>query len=254
MLKFIQNTGEFFSSNYFDEDFGKKVLDSSGYASDDFKEFNRKIGGLKDTYFRYKQTFIEGRLRTKDKIKITHEFHTALLNALGYDAGRTQYHELYHLDEKTVLPVRHVLYRGTQPHLMIMEMQALITEGDQEPDGLFQQSYNDEDDTIQPPQKYHRSHWESVFKVPEGLRISPMIINKAVSELFLIDLHKRPRYILLCGSNQYFLLEQEKWFKGSYLQLHLEELFSEATVERNYYSVFYFLLAQISMVQTIEGE
>jgi hypothetical protein len=253
MLKFIQNTGEFFSSNYFDEDFGKKVLDSSGYASDDFKEFNRKIGGLKDTYFRYKQTFIEGRLRTKDKIKITHEFHTALLSALGYDARHTQYHDLYHLDEKTVLPVRHVLYRGAQPHLMIMEMQALITEGDQEPDGLFQQSYNDEDDTIQPPQKYHRSHWEGVFKVPEGLRISPMIINKAVSELFLIDLHKRPRYILLCGGNQYFLLEQEKWFKGSYLQLDLEELFSEATVERNYYSVFYFLLAQEALAPQSEA-
>lgn len=252
MLKFIQNIGEFFSANYFDEDFGRKVLDKSGYAHEDLLGFHKRISSLKDRYFRYKQTYLEGRLRTKDKIKITHDFHTELLHALGYDADQTLYQDLYHLDATTVLPVRHVLYRGSQPHLMIMEMQALIKEGEMEPDGLFEQCYHVESDA-QPPQKYHRSHWENIFTVPEGLRISPMIINKAVSELFLIEPHRRPRFILLCAGNRYFLLEQEKWFKGSYLLLDLEELFSEATVERQYYGVFYFLLAREALAPQTEA-
>lgn len=59
-----------------------------------------------------------------------------------------------------------------------------------------------------------------------------MIINKALSELFLLDQHRRPKYILLCAGNTYFLLEQEKWFRGSYLSFDLEELFSEGSVKR----------------------
>ena len=83
MIKFIDNTGEFFSSNYFDEDFVKKVHDKSGYAFDDQKELQKRITPLKDKYYRYKQSIIEGRLRIKDKIFETHQFHTLLLNALG---------------------------------------------------------------------------------------------------------------------------------------------------------------------------
>ena len=72
-------------------------------------------------------------------------------------------------------------------------MQSLIKDSDEEPDGLFEQQYHVEDEDSQtPPQKYHRSKWENVFKVPEGISISPMIINKAVSQLFLLDKHRRP--------------------------------------------------------------
>jgi len=46
------------------------------------------------------------------------------------------------MDEKTVLPIRHTLYRGDKPFLMIMEMRALIKEGDEDPDGLFEQQYH----------------------------------------------------------------------------------------------------------------
>ena len=67
MIKFIENIGDFFSSNYFDEDFVKKVHDKSGYSSDDYKELQKRISPLKDKYFRYKQSVIEGRLRTKIK-------------------------------------------------------------------------------------------------------------------------------------------------------------------------------------------
>ncbi len=126
MIKFIKNTGEYFSSNYFDEDFTSKVLSKTGYASEDVKEFNKKISPLKDRFYRFKQLIIEGKLRTKDKIFETHQFHTQLLNLLGYDGEHHQYNKLFHTTETEVLPIRHILYRGTQPHLMIMEMQALI--------------------------------------------------------------------------------------------------------------------------------
>lgn len=248
IIKFIRNIGEYFSSNYFDEDFSSKVLNKCGYGADDIKEFNKKITPIKDKYFRFKQQFIEGKLRTKDKIKETHLFHTQLLNALGYEGNITSYDHPYHLSEYEAIPVRHILYRSDdKPHLIIMEMQALIKEDDNEPDGLFEQRYNVEDEEqTTPPQKYHRSQWEDVFKVKDGVKISPVIIHKAISELFLLEPHLRPKYILLLAGNVLFLLEQEKWFRGSYLELDLEELFDEATANprANYYSLFYFLTSK----------
>lgn len=244
MIKFLKNIGDYFSSNYFDEDFHKKVLEKSGYSTDDAKIFQKRIAGLKESFFKYKRDFLEGKLRVKDQITITHHFHTKVLNALGYEGEKVQYNKLLPLDDHNVLPVRQTLFRGKQPHLMIMEMQALITEGDNDPDGLFEQSYNVEDDENQkPPQKYHRKQWGDLFKVPDGMKISPMVINKAVSAIFLLEQHKRPRYILLCAGNEYFLLEQEKWFHGSYLQFNIEELFSEASIKRDYLSLFYLLLS-----------
>lgn len=247
MLKFLKNTGDYFSSNYFDEDFTSKVIAKTGHTAEDIKEFNKKITPLKDRFYRFKQLFIEGKLRLKDKIYETHQFHTFLLNALGYDGDHPQYNNLFHLSEKEVIPVRHILYRGVQPHVMIMEMQALIREDDTEPDGLFEQSYNvAEEELTQPPQRYHKSHWENVFKIPTDTTISPVIINKAISELFLLEQHNRPKYIMLLAGNIVFLLEQEKWFRGSYLEIDLEELFTEATANRNanYYALFYFLLGK----------
>jgi hypothetical protein len=247
MIKFIRNIGDYFSSNYFDEDFATKVLAKCGYGADEIKDFNKRITPVKDRFFKFKQLYIEGRLRTKDKINETHLFHTTLLNALGYDGSRTNYDNLFPLSENEAIPVRHILYRGDQPHLMIMEMQALIKEDDTDPDGLFEQRYNVENELqSNPPQKYHRSQWDDVFKVPEGVKISPVIINKAISELFLLEPHIRPRYILLLAGNIIYLLEQEKWFRGSYLEFDLEELFTEATASprANYYSLFYFLTSK----------
>ena len=250
MLKFLKNTGDYFSSNYFDEDFTSKVLSKTGYTSEDIKEFNKKITPLKDRFFRFKQLFVEGKLRVKDKIFETHQFHSFLLNVLGYDGEHPQYDNLFHLTEKDAIPVRHILYRGDQPHLMIMEMQALIREDDTEPDGLFEQQYNvAEEELSNPPQRYHKSQWDRVFKTPTGVTISPVIINKAISELFLLEQHNRPKYILLLAGNVVFLLEQEKWFRGSYLEIDLEELFNEATANRNanYYALFYFLIGKESL-------
>lgn len=243
MIKFIENIGDFFSSNYFDEDFVKKVHDKSGYSSDDYKDLQKRISPLKDKYFRYKQSIIEGRLRTKDKIFETHQFHSQLLNSLGYEGDRNNYDSPFHLSENEVIPIRHILYKGDKPHLMIMEIQPLIKEGDEEPDGLFEQRYNEDGDTTS-EQRYHRSQWSRVFEISKDLKISPAIINKCISELSLLDQSERPHYIMVLGGNTIYLIEVEKWFRGSYLSFDIEELFFESTVERRYYSLFYLLLSK----------
>ena len=245
MIKFIDNIGDFFATNYFDEDFVKKVHTKSGFSNEDQKALQKRISPLKDKYFKYKQTIIEGRLRTKDKIYETHQFHTQLLNALGYDGSNHQYNDPFHFSETEVLPVRHKLYRGDKLHMMVMEMQPLIKEGDEEPDGLFEQRYNIDDEELQSKeQRYHRAQWSRIFKVQEDLKISPVIINKAISQLCLLDQKERPQYILLLAGNVVFLIDVEKWFRGSYLYFDLEEFFSEATVTRSYYSLFYLLLSK----------
>ena len=243
MIKFIENIGDFFSSNYFDEDFVKKVHDKSGYSSEDYKGLQKRISPLKDKYFKYKQSVIEGRLRTKDKIFETHQFHTQLLNSLGYEGERNNYDSPFHLSEKEVIPIRHILYKGDKPHLMIMEIQPLIKEGEEEPDGLFEQRYNEDGDTTS-EQRYHRSQWSRVFEISKELKISPAIINKCISELSLIDQSERPHYIMVLGGNMIYLIEVEKWFRGSYLSFDIEELFFESTVDRRYYSLFYLLLSK----------
>jgi hypothetical protein len=247
MTKFIQNIGDFYNPTYFDEDFASKMKAKLSYTEEEIKEFNKNITPLNDRYFKYKRKYLEDKGRIKDKIFETHQFHSFLLTALGYDGNGPQYQNLFHLSETEVIPVRHILYRGDQPHLMIMEMQALIREDDNEPDGLFEQRYNTEDDgPNSAAQRYHRSQWDRVFTLPESQKISPAIINKAISELFLLDQHLRPRFILLLAGNVIFLLEQEKWFRGSYLQIDLEELFTEATANRNaqHYATFYILLGK----------
>lgn len=256
MIHFIQNIGEYFASNYFDEDFSKKVIEKSGYSSEAIREFNQQVNRLKPDYFKLKQTFVENHLRTKDKINLSHRFHTRVLNVLGYDAEQTNYDDLFPLSERAVLPVRHILYRGEQPHLMVMEMHAMIkTRDEEEPDGLFDQSYNvteNGEDQKSTTQKYHRSQWADIFTVPEGISISPMVINKAVSELFLLPTYQRPRYILLCAGNVYFLLEAEKWFRGSYLQFDLEILFDDASIDKNFLALFYLLLGKEQLAPTAE--
>lgn len=256
MIHFLHNIGDFFASNYFDENFGKKVIEKSGFSTDAIKDINQKINQLKPEYFKLKQRFIENHLRVKDKINLSHDFHSKVLRALGYDAEHTQYHDLFPINDKAVLPVRHILYRGDQPHLMVMEMHAMIkTKDEEEPDGLFEQSYTSfQDGDIQTTkeQKYHRSQWADIFTVNENVSISPMIINQAVSELFLLPEQRRPHYVLLCAGNQYFLLEAEKWFRGSYLHLDLEALFDDAAITKDYYSIFYLLLGKDLLAPTAE--
>jgi hypothetical protein len=231
MIKFIENIGDYFSTNYFDEDFIKKVTDKSGYASEDLKEINKRISPLKDTYYKYKNEYLTLK-RPKDRIKLTNTFHSKILDALGYTADTNDYSELFLLEEKEGIPVRLKHYRGDKPHLFIMEMQSLIAEGETPPAGLFEQ-------------RYHQQQWEYVFQISDPeISLKPSILNEALSELFLIEEERRPIYVLMLAGSELYLIHYEKWFRGSYLRFSLEDLFDEATLKRDYYSLFYFLLAK----------
>jgi hypothetical protein len=230
MFKFIENIGDYFSGNYFTADFKKNVIEKSGYSDEDLKSFESAVRGLKEKYFAFKKDYID-LTRCKDQIQRTNKFHNEVLKLLGYDAVSNDYKDLFHLDETQVVPVRQKLYRGDKPHLFIMEMKALIKTGEQEPKGLFEQNWN-------------RAQWESVFEVQDGDTLTPSIINEAINELFLIDQHIRPTYILLLAGNEMYLLHFEKWFKGSYLRFKLEDLFDEATLHKDYYQLFYLLLSK----------
>ncbi len=231
MLKFIENIGDYFSTNFFNEDFLKQVKAKSGYGSEQIKALNQKMRGLRQKYFEYKNLCLEGNLRTKDRVTITHAFHGEVLKALGYEENPEMYRELYPLDrENEGVPVRQVLYRGgNQPHLFVMEMQALIPSGEESPKGIFEQ-------------QWHRSQWANVFNFrDDSVSLTPSIINEAVSALFLVEQSRRPQYVLLLAGNEAFLLHYEKWFRGSYLRFQLEELFAEGELVPDYFSLFYFL-------------
>lgn len=229
MIKFIENIGEYFASNYFDEDFPKKVRDKVGLRQEDLAGYNKQLTPLRETYYKFKNTWLELR-RDKDRITETHHFHSELLNALGYQSDRPEYDHLYLLNDKEGIPIRHKLYRGNQPHLFVMEMQAMI--GDEESDsaGIFDQ-------------RYHRSQWSDVFRLEEDeeITLTPSHINKAVSEIFMLEQRRRPTYILLLAAPHVYLLQYEKWYKGSYLRFDLESLFVEVESQRNYYALFYMM-------------
>ncbi len=262
MINFIKNIAEFYPLNYFNEDFHKEVIAKSGYGNDDIKSFNKKVNGLKEKYYAFKKEMIESNLPIKDRVTRAHNFHKKLLNTLGYEGNKTEYSDFVYLSEKEAIPVRNKLYRGdNKPHLFIMEMQPMISYQGEALDGLFTQQWDTEEEAS-PAQKYHRSQWSNVFTVPEGVSISPMIINKAVGEIFLLDEARRPKYILLLAGNVVFLLEQKKWFKGQYLMFDLEKLFNDSVVEKNYLSLFYLMigkeklspLADIVLMDQLEEE
>lgn len=254
MSRYIENTGDFFASNYFDEDFHRKVQDKSGIEPDVIKDMDRQVARIKEPYYALKKAFQEDRLRVKDEILLTHQFHTKLLNALGYEGGKVEYKRMWHLSEEEVIPVRQTLYSGDRPRLMILEMQAQIKTGEDEPDGLFGQRYHTEEngqltEQQQRQQRYHRAQWEPVFTVPEGLRLSPTILNKILSALFLQEEHLRPDYILLLAGNRVYLTEGEKWLRGSYLVFDLEQLFDTADAARtqHHYATFRLLVGKESL-------
>ncbi len=237
MIKFIENIGDYFSSNYFDEDFIKSVFNKSSFSEDDRKEINRLVSPLKDKYYKYKNEHLTLK-RPKDRIKLTNSFHSDVLKSFGYESEANDYDNLYILnDEKNEgIPVRLKLYRKDTPHLFVMEMQSMIVEGDNDPPGIFDQ-------------RYDSRQWEYVFAYnKEEVELSPKVVNEALKELFLIDEHFRPTYVLLLAGSDIYLTHYEKYLRGSYLRFKLEDLFDEASaINRDYYTLFYLLLSKDSL-------
>ena len=251
MYRFIQNIGDYFNPGYFTEDFKSNVFGTSGYDSDAIKEFNKRFSGLRQKYFDYKQSIIEEALPMKYVLKHTHDFHTVLLEALGYDP-REPYSQWLYLDDSRVVPVRHIIKEGNQPQLLIMEMQPMIQRGENSKvEGLFEQQYSLPPDSNAEPARYRWNNWSLVDRhpVPEGCAISPKLINQAVEEIFYLPADQRPRYILMLAGNRVYLLEEKQFKRGSYLVFDLEELFAEVSIpaNRDYYALFYLLCGKQSL-------
>jgi len=254
MIRFIENIGDYFSQHFFNEDFPRKVFDKAGYVTqkkdDDgqaienhVSTINSKVAPLREKYFRFKNEYLNIQ-RTKDRVKLTHDFHNELLKILDYKNGIQEYESPVYLnDNEEVIPVRYQYHKGDRPYLFIMEMKAMIKEGDDEPEGIYDQIYQKEE-------------WEKVF--PEGwkdVQIKPDIINEALTELFILSEDERPEYLIMLAAPKIFLIHYEKWKYDSFLLFDLEELFTESQVatNRDYLSLFYALLSKPQFISDTDS-
>lgn len=261
--KFIQNVGDYFPSGYFSEDFIDKVQKASGLNSDQMTELCKPYVKLRGKYEKYKNYILNTHPRVKDAIKHTHDFHTLLLNILGYDTT-CAYQQFITIneDDHSVVPVRHILTRNGKTTMLVMEMQHLIKTDEQEPAGLFEQQYNVVEDgqtssVVIRHQQYYAGQWSELFTLPkdEEAHISPAVINKAIDAIFLLPEEHRPHFILMMAGNTMFLLDSDKWNRGSYLEFSMDELFSQASISafRKYYALFHLLICKDTLAADSES-
>ncbi|EFI72584.1 MULTISPECIES: Eco57I restriction-modification methylase domain-containing protein [Segatella] len=248
--RFIQNVGDYFPSGYFSDDFINKVQNCAGRSSDEMKELCTPYVQIRGEYEEFKNFIINSHARKEDEIKHTHDWHTTLLRKLGYNTDHA-YEEPYVVKEGTndspseIIPVRHIIRSGNQVSMLIMEMQNLITINDVEPDGLFKQQY--EGDTTSNHQRYNAGQWRQVIPAKyldrERYHFSPAVINKAITQIFLMPEERRPHYILMLAGNVVFLFDHDKWARGSYLQFSLDDLYFQAQIKayRLHYALFHLL-------------
>lgn len=255
--RFIQNVGDYFPSGYFSDDFFEKVQKCAGISNDEVKDICSPYVRLKQEYNDYKNFIINDRPRVEDAIKKTHDFHTRLLSILGYQTDHAYQEHCVVNDESTpveMIPVRHVIRQGEQVKMLVMEMQNLIPIEEKEPAGLFEQQYESDERSGQ--QKYSARQWRFVFNLDtEKYKISPAIINKAITHIFLLPEECRPHFILMLAGNTVFLFDKDKWAKGSYLQFSLDDLFAQASIDakhRTLYALFHMLVSKHTLAA--EGE
>ena len=255
--RFIQNVGDYFPSGYFSDDFFDKVQKCAGISNDEIKKICSPYVRLKQKYNDYKNFIINDRPRVEDAIKKTHDFHTSLLSILGYQTDHAYQEHCIVNEESTpveMIPVRHVIRQGEQVKMFVMEMQNLIPVEEKETAGLFEQQYESEERSGQ--QKYAARQWHFVFNLDtEKYKISPAIINKAITHIFLLPEERRPHFILMLAGNTVFLFDKDKWAKGSYLQFSLDDLFAQASIDakhRTLYALFHMLVSKQTLAA--EGE
>lgn len=249
--RFIQNVGDYFPSGYFTDDFVDKVQKCAGLSADDMKELNKPFTALRGEYEEYKNFIINAHPRVKDAIRRTHDWHTSLLRILGYDTSHP-YSEPYVVSDNgeiiEIIPVRHILRSGDKINMLIMEMQNLITVGEETPAGLFEQQYESEPERYTKQQRYYASQWSEIIPAEyldkDKYHFSPAIINKAITQIFLMPEERRPHFILMMAGNTIFLFDKDKWARGSYLQFSLDELYAQGQLKssRNHYALFQLLV------------
>lgn len=160
----------------------QKVFDKAGYVTqkkdvdgvnsdNHISEINARISPLREKYYRFKNDLFNIQ-REKDKVKRTHEFHREILEALGYINGTPEYSSPLFLNDIEVIPVRYNYPKGGKPYLFIMEMKAIVREGDKDPEGIYEQTWV-------------KDEWEKVFPKSWGdVVLKPDVIKDALSELF----------------------------------------------------------------------
>jgi len=244
MIKFIENIGDFYSQHFFADDFHRKVFDKMGYVTqkkdsdgnkteNHISEINSRISPLREKYYRFKNDLLNLK-REKDKVKRTHDFHTEVLDALGYVNGTPSYNQPIFLNEKEAIPVRLNYSKGGKPYLFMMEMKAIVHEGDKETEGIYDQVWTKDD-------------WQDVFpKTWVDVQFHPAVVRDALSVLFLLPEDERPTYVILLAGAKIFMIHYEKWKYDSFLLFDLEELFVESRLPSNhdYLALFYALLAK----------
>ena len=251
IYRFIQNIGDYFPSGYFNEKFFDNVKNLAGVSKDEIDSMDKQFVELRAKYEDYKNFIINANPRVKDAIRRTHEWHSALLSVLGY-SPEDAYQEPYVVNETEefveMIPVRHILRSGDGISLLIMEMQHLIAVNEESPAGLFEQQYESEINKSSGQQRYYAGQWSEVippqFLNKEKYRFTPSIINKAITQIFLMPEDRRPNYILMLAGNTVFLFDKDKWTRGSYLQFSIDELYAQGQIKsmRNYYSLFQLLI------------
>ena len=244
MIKFIENIGDFYSQHFFADDFHRKVFDKMGYVTqkkdsdgnkteNHISEINSRISPLREKYYRFKNDLLNLK-REKDKVRRTHDFHTEVLDALGYVNGTPSYNQPIFLNEKEAIPVRLNYSKGGKPYLFMMEMKAIVHEGDKETEGIYDQVWTKDD-------------WQDVFPQTWGdVQFHPAVVRDALSVLFLLPEDERPTYVILLAGAKIFMIHYEKWKYDSFLLFDLEELFVESRLPSNhdYLALFYALLAK----------
>ena len=226
-----------------------------------------KITELRDAYKGYREILSKciERNNIGDIIGETSNFHGQLLGILGYDSsvirgslspdGRpVPYSEIYYLNgdedpEKAIVPVRHIIHRDDgSVRMLIMEMQPVCEEERYTTGNLFEQKLEDEqgsDPRTIPPQRYFRTQWKNVFKVPEGYHVSPSVISDAISEIFHGKKELRPECILLLAGPEIYFIRENEWNRQSYLVFSIEEMFAAMTLtgKKENFQVFWLFLS-----------
>ena len=169
------------------------------------------------------------------------------LKVLGYDTDHA-YQEPYVVSDNgeviEMIPVRHILRSGDKISMLIMEMQHLISVDEQSPAGLFEQQYESKPDKNTRQQRYYAGQWADVipsqYLNKDKYHFSPAIINKAVTQIFLMPEERRPHFILMLAGNMVFLFDKDKWARGSYLQFSIDDLYTQGQLKssRNHYALF----------------
>lgn len=252
-MKFIENIGDYYSQHFFADDFHRKVFDKVGYVTqkkdsdgnnteNHISQINARISPLREKYFRFKNDLLNLK-REEDKVKRTHDFHTEVLDALGYVNGTPTYSQPIYLNEKEAIPVRLNYAKGGKPYLFVMEMKAIVHEADKETEGIYDQIWT-------------RDDWKRVF--PEAwkeVQFHPDVVRDALSELFLLPEDERPTYVILLAGAKIFLIHYEKWKYDSFLLFDLEELFIESRLPSNhdFLALFYALLAKSNFMSSSDS-